>query len=486
MAYQLAIIGIALFLLLLSGAGLAWAIRGACVPGPPACRRCGYNLSGRAEDAKDCSECGADLSRPKAIVHYARRRRPIRAVVAGLGVLLFGFVFASAAATFPWSAWAASRMPDAWVQSLADRFRGRGGDAWRAEWRMRAGQSLAFYDHLLDLQGDTTIPFDERWDRVLATAYHGTPIDPQLKAAMESGSAVYDMYGQRLSADDPLPLTSEQRERYLRQMFFPRVTFRVRNPVRIGDPLIIWADSPTRGGQLIGRLKTTFAARVDKPAEFTDRLWSHGSFHQGAGYRIPFKRWGGDSLTPGPHKLHLGMRRELAEDFDKPISPPFDARDVLTIDVLPAGTPLGTARPDPAKASEVAASIWVGAYHWNDGRCCAEVRLDSSASADRAFTIYAVIAGEEKRIGSVAAKAGQDDTSNHVYVPLSVEQAKATEAMTFVVVGDGDALKETLDQQEYWPGRIVFPGVPLRPNSEAYDEAARLQNIPTYRIEAVE
>lgn len=70
--------------LFLIGVGaLCWGLRGRTVGNHPACRRCGYDLSGRPTGAQACSECGVELSRSNAIRVGIRRRRPLP-VVAGL------------------------------------------------------------------------------------------------------------------------------------------------------------------------------------------------------------------------------------------------------------------------------------------------------------------------------------------------------------------------------------------------------------------
>ncbi len=65
--------------------------RGRTVGTDPHCRRCGYNLSGSS--GEHCSECGAPLDE-RAIVIGVRHRR-IPSLLAGLALLLLGFLTAS-------------------------------------------------------------------------------------------------------------------------------------------------------------------------------------------------------------------------------------------------------------------------------------------------------------------------------------------------------------------------------------------------------
>ena len=59
---------------LASAALLAAGLRGRRVNEHPVCRRCGFDLVGTPADSPRCSECGADLRRPRAVRTGARRR----------------------------------------------------------------------------------------------------------------------------------------------------------------------------------------------------------------------------------------------------------------------------------------------------------------------------------------------------------------------------------------------------------------------------
>jgi predicted nucleic acid-binding Zn ribbon protein len=63
-------------------------LRGRRVDDHPHCRKCGFDLIGLPEGVNRCSECGADLTRPRAIREGRRQRRPV-ALVFGLSALLF-------------------------------------------------------------------------------------------------------------------------------------------------------------------------------------------------------------------------------------------------------------------------------------------------------------------------------------------------------------------------------------------------------------
>src|SRR4051794_1857571 len=68
---------------------LLWTgVRGVPEFGEPRCARCKYDLRGFAQEvARVCSECGADLTRPRAVRFGDYRRRP-RRIFGGLGIIV--------------------------------------------------------------------------------------------------------------------------------------------------------------------------------------------------------------------------------------------------------------------------------------------------------------------------------------------------------------------------------------------------------------
>src|SRR5688572_23584719 len=82
---------ILLVILLIGLQALLAGFRGRRIDDHPLCRRCGFDLTGRPETSTACSECGADLSQPHAIVIGHRRRRP-RLIVVGALVMAFAIV----------------------------------------------------------------------------------------------------------------------------------------------------------------------------------------------------------------------------------------------------------------------------------------------------------------------------------------------------------------------------------------------------------
>ena len=194
---------------------------------------------------------------------------------------------------------------------------------------------------------------------------------------------------------------------------------------------------------------------------------AHGRFGRPRCERsIAARDWAGADLAPGRHRVSVALRRQLVArdgpsfDLRTPVGPAVDGAATLDVDVLPRDAPIGTAVPAPDQADAIARAVAVHAYHWHGDRCFAEVRL-LPAPVDRAFAVYAVIDGVEQRIGGACARANADVTTDVIYVPVDVGRARAMPSLAIVLVGDGGPLAETIDQQNYWLGRIAFDAVPL-------------------------
>jgi hypothetical protein len=405
---------------------------------PATCKRCGYNVSHRPADENRCSECGAELDRPGAIVTVRTRRAwwlfwP--ALVAAGCVLL---VFVGSVATYPWFTLYLQCAPLPWIKRAAIHSHGADGDVYRDAWYARCSvhpvpwiENLsAFFDHLLDLQTDDSA--STHWQYWFnGMLMHGAPSDAQ-------------------------------RERYVRQLFTAPPTFTVRTPVRLGDPLFVIAHWPLRGAPT--QAKINVAVALDRPATIVDdRDWSVGTLSNVTDRTFAPNAWSDANTTPGRHALHLALARSrVGGDYPyKRIGERFDVMGTVELDVLPTDSPLGTPIVDPTKADAIAKAVDIHVFHWHDGRVFAYVR-PIPADIDRAFTIYAVIDGVEKRIGGTAALAGRSALHDPVmYVPIDIAHAKAMDHFTLILVGAGDPLASTPDQQRYWAGRITYPDLPL-------------------------
>jgi hypothetical protein len=152
-------------------------LRGRKVDDHPLCRRCGFDLIGLPADVKTCSECGADVSSPRAIRIGHRKRRTgmawagvllIAPVI--LGIALIGWMSVS---NFKWIEhapyWYVARESrsnvaaerDAALVELARRITAN---------QLSAEQIKPLTDASLAAQADLNIPWSTGWGDVLDAA----------------------------------------------------------------------------------------------------------------------------------------------------------------------------------------------------------------------------------------------------------------------------------------------------------------------------
>jgi hypothetical protein len=159
---------------------LVWGRRGRRVNDHPLCRRCSFDLVGLPDGGTRCSECGADLSRRRALRHGVRQPRR-RAVVAALLMLI------PAVACLAFHAWSAAtevpfvrREPVWWlISDTTSQDAATRDDAFdELLGRLRAGdlsaaQVKSAAAHALVVQGDVRKTWLPRWGDFVEEAYRG-------------------------------------------------------------------------------------------------------------------------------------------------------------------------------------------------------------------------------------------------------------------------------------------------------------------------
>jgi hypothetical protein len=217
---------VALFILVplaalaLSAGLLAFALRGRRVDDHPICRKCGFDLFGKPLGSTVCSECGANLTRPRAGRRGRRERRATLLAVAAPVLMI-------CLAWFALLGWGAARgtnwnghKPAAWLMregrsrdvaardaaliELASRFR---------KGKLSEERRVELVNLALDIQGDLWRPWT---------------------------GAVGDVVA---AARDAKQLSGEQWERYVRQAAPPQI--KVGPDLRRGDRLGLSVFAPT-------------------------------------------------------------------------------------------------------------------------------------------------------------------------------------------------------------------------------------------------
>ena len=202
------------------GAVLTWlGLRGRRVGDHPYCRRCGFDLFGKADDSHVCSECGVDLRRPRASVIGVRTSR--RGLVWAGAALLVPTVLALSVigyGTAKGTDWQKHK-PVWWLAREAQRIDITIRDAALAELLVRFGAGTLSKEQVhgliargLVLQGDADRPWATAWGDLIEQArLAGDVTDAQWKTYAEQaliGSFTL-RFRPRLQRGDPVPYRLE-------------------------------------------------------------------------------------------------------------------------------------------------------------------------------------------------------------------------------------------------------------------------------------
>ena len=222
---------------------LAVGLRGRPANDHPHCRRCGFDLFGRAAGTGVCPECGADLSRPRAIKAGLRHRRG-GLVAAGTALLLpavaaaglAGYAAArgvDAQAIKPvwWIAWESRSADKATRETAITEWIRRSSLPTGLGSKLTAGQTGELLDRLLDLQADRATPWAPAWGDMMEATH---------------------LY-------QPAIISPERWQRYVRQAFEGTLTLRVRPRAVKGDafPTSMSQAGVRRGTPGLGRLASS-------------------------------------------------------------------------------------------------------------------------------------------------------------------------------------------------------------------------------------
>ncbi len=156
--------------------------RGRRVGDHPHCRKCGFDLFGRPENARHCAECGADLATPRAIVTGERQRRPAALAVGAIVLVL-------SLATLSWMSYHTAQQiqwiqyyPIQWVIDDADNLTSPTQPAAWSELGRRGmlpelseGDRDKLINYLLNTHSDTTKTWGPPQDDLLQLIHKHQP-----------------------------------------------------------------------------------------------------------------------------------------------------------------------------------------------------------------------------------------------------------------------------------------------------------------------
>lgn len=165
---------------------LVYALRGRRVDNHPICRRCGFDLFGRPEGATQCSECGADVGRPRAIREGRReKRRGLLAVSLPVLLACGGWLGAVGWGTARGVKW--DRHKPVWLLSReAQAGRSDVRDAALAELRRRVEggglsnqQMLSLAERALARQADPNKTWSPGWGLLIEAVHDQGKLGPE-------------------------------------------------------------------------------------------------------------------------------------------------------------------------------------------------------------------------------------------------------------------------------------------------------------------
>jgi hypothetical protein len=429
------------------------ALRGRRVDDHPVCHMCGFDLFGKPADATRCAECGADLTRPRAM-RVGRRERRRRVIAVALPVLLLctawlGLLGWGAARGTDWN----RHKPGWWLMSQARGHDVAARDAALAEMsaRLKAGklsqrQIDALADLALDLQADPARP----WSDVIGEA---------VGAARDAGK-----------------LPREKWLRYARQATVLQLT--TRATLRRGDLLVAeltWAPPRVARGHL-------FYAELG-PAELcvgSTRVGAHESVFRAAvsrdrgvgPLRIPIRLHpaeGVAALADGPHTLRCLVRYRIDEPRPPPASLVDEPAEVTApFTLLPAGAATVRVTTDPALRPAVEKAVRLNnLYIDRTGRPGVALSLAGYVSADApptglSFHVFVRTGGREWDLGAVNLPAGKSGSQwyGRELKDLPGFPGDAT-TVDVVLRPSPDHAVNSVELTEIWGVEVVRENVPV-------------------------
>ncbi len=432
---------------------IIWVDRREPVPCPPACRTCGYNLSGRAPDSVRCSECGAELSVENAIITSRPKRLALSSLIGFLLLLCMsvGGIIALAC-RFEWTKWYLTTAPNHLI-------------AWHARQQVSPFETLALNQW-----------FDRCRAKTLSSAEEAAMFDDLLTWQADRSRALPPTFGDFLQEMMNANRLSPAQSQKCVQGFFGDVKFVARSTIRVGDPVPCSFRFANPRGQFFLHGYGWYASFQEPPAGPPPNEWSRDCYNLPSScfeHELPealaADKLNTAALAPGVHMLHVLVAIKMNA------GPAVAYRSSINIQVLPAGTAPGTPVFDPNSADAVAKSVQIAIVHSMDGQLDVDVRL-GPAGVDRAFNVYIEHNDQRHFIGGCRAKAGTSDFHSRVATGYPrIESAQKIKSLKVILVSCPDLLLIAPDQYKYWEGTITFPDVPV------YDDWASASSNQTAR-----
>lgn len=464
-------------ILALAAGLLIVGLRGRRVDDHPLCRRCGFDLTGRPAGSTRCAECGADLTRPRAVRVGRRVRRRGALAIGALLLLAFimpaGVIGWGRAKGVDWN----RHKPGWWLVVETEGSDPVARDAALAELigRLKAGtlsddDLASLVGHALDEQGAPDTPWVAAWGEVVEGARAGGRLPDErwvryLRQAI--GPETLSLHIARGRPQDEIEVTvdfgppriARGTPNLLASVWLPLDEWpRGETP----DPPMRWPRAEPRWRRIRPRtifLHPTAGVYFDQSED------------------LPAAHVAPEGAGPGTYTATMPVKLQVFEVPDDavprrggrrgPYRPtPADVRveTVLQLSdtwtLLPADWDPRVADPSLAGAVRAAVSVhsmMVDEYHDHD---FSAIVIMDAPPANLSFAASVRKGGEEFPVGHLGARAGRRETVG--YLRTKLPAVRSGDRVDLVLRADPTAAALIDGIDAYWDGELVFEGVRIR------------------------
>jgi hypothetical protein len=431
---------------------LIWhGLGGVRVGDHPLCRACGFDLFGKPAGTAFCGECGADLSRQKAIVIGQKQRRKKSL---GFGITLMIL----ATAVFTIAGYGRAKHVNWWSHAplwYVLRQAGSADSNWRSlaiiELRSRcvpATRSTQASDRILDAglayQADGKRPWDPEW---------GALIEDAQRAGI---------------------LSDDRWKRYLSQSWKNSITVSVRPRVRIGDP--IWYEVKISHlrlsssfqnfypfGGLEIQLIDAFLTWPGHPLNSEEHGWelisTAGGGHGGQLHPFDYPH----DITPGEHQLIFGGEVDFGyRDHSRNNAFTLTASDSVEIpckvQMLPADQPTVRLVKKPELAAAIRDCISVNGELNLLNQNQFDLRV-KAPPVSLGFEVLIRVNGKEFSVSWLDCPAGRVTNTGFNLTEATIKPGTRYDV---IFRSDPHDAASSLDVFEIWDGEIVFKDLVMK------------------------
>jgi hypothetical protein len=419
-------------------------MRGRVLDDHPLCRRCGFDLTGKPGTSALCSECGADVTRPRAIVIGHRKRR-IAPLIAGTMLMCASLLMLTLSLTkVNWQPY----KPVWWVLSEFDspNLTKRDAAVRELDRRLNAG-SLS--DRQIAAIADAVIKYQASPSKTWI---------PRLGNLVEGAHALNK-------------LSNAQWKQYVTNTLALKLD--VRRRVRLGDPIPYWvSEQPHRAGMLGGlgfayRNVQLTIGTVKVKGSFGDSGRIGGQIGGGAtGSNLRLNNEQLEQLQPGDYTMTLSLDLSIA---DAPTHVVVNRTLTLTapVQLMPASQPTVTLIDDPSLKPALEKSLKIVRAHLTDDHLNVNLAFDNP-TVGVGFDVFARHGEREDKLSDLSVPAGSGSYGRNVNGRVPRLKGQTIDLIFRPSIA---AATETTNTFAIWNGELVLQDVKVTRQTPASTRA---------------